>query len=129
VRGAMWRKYAFICALSGMTAASRLPIGALRSVPATWTMLRRIVEEVCAVAAAEGVTLPDGTADTIVELASGLDAGAFSSLHHDLVHGKPLEIEALNGTVVRLGRQHDLAVPMNEAVYALLAPWAGGGKP
>jgi ketopantoate reductase len=31
--------------------------------------------------------------------------------------------------VVRLGRRHDLAVPMNEAVYALLAPWAGGGKP
>jgi 2-dehydropantoate 2-reductase len=126
VRAAMWRKFAFICAQSGMTAASRLPIGDLRNDPAAWAMFRRIVEEICALAAAEGVRLPDNTADAIVELAAGLDAGAFSSLHHDLLHGKPLELEALNGTVARLGRRHGLAAPMNEAVFALLSPWAGG---
>lgn len=128
VESAMWRKYAFICAQSGMTAATRLPIGQLRADDASWGMFRRIVEEVCAVAAAEGVTLPDDTPATIVELGAGLDPNAFSSLHHDLTHGKPLELEALNGTVVRLAQKHGIQVPMNEAIHALLSPWANGAE-
>jgi 2-dehydropantoate 2-reductase len=128
IRAAMWRKYAFICAQSGMTAATRLPVGVLREQAATWAMFRRIVEEVCSVAAAEGVDLPGDTAEAIVGLAGALDPGAYSSLHHDLTHGKPLELETLNGTVARLGRAHGVAVPMNEAIEALLAPWATPGS-
>jgi 2-dehydropantoate 2-reductase len=126
IRAAMWRKLAFICAQSGMTAASRLPVGALRADPAAWTMFRRMVDEVCAVAAAEGVGLPEDTAATIVGLAEGLDPGAFSSLHHDLTHGKPLELDALQGTVVRRGHARGVPVPMHDAVHALLSPWAAG---
>jgi 2-dehydropantoate 2-reductase len=128
IRAAMWRKFAFICAQSGMTAATRLPVGRLREDPATWGMFRRLVEEVCAVAAAEGVELPEATAETIVGLAEGLDADAYSSLHHDLTHGKPLELDTLNGTVVRLGHAHGVPVPMNEAIHALLSPWATPGS-
>ena len=42
------------------------------------------------------------------------------------VNGRRLELEALAGTVVRLGRQLGVPTPLNFAVYAALLPWAGG---
>jgi 2-dehydropantoate 2-reductase len=120
----LWRKFAFICAQSGMTAATRLPVGAIRETDASWTMYRRIVEEVCAVARAEGVALPDDTVDEWLDFAGDLDADSSSSLHYDLTHEKPLELEALNAAVVDHAESVDVDVPMNEAVTGVLAPWA-----
>ncbi|MGH2808423.1 MAG: 2-dehydropantoate 2-reductase [Actinomycetota bacterium] len=124
IRTAMWRKFVFICAHAGMTAAARMPVGALREDDAAWHMYRQVVEEGCAVAAAEGIGLPDDAVDTAMELAQGLDLGAYSSLHYDLEHGKPMELESLNGYVAALGRRHDVDVPANAAIYALLSPSA-----
>lgn len=124
IRVVKWRKWVLICAVGGMTAASRLPLGALREDDAAWGMFRRVAEEVCAVAEVEGVGLPEDTADRTVAFAEGLGEDSYSSLYHDLTHGKPMELEALNGGVVRRGREHGIDVPMNEAVVALLAPWA-----
>ena len=61
---------------------------------------------------------------TALALAQAIDPGSFSSLHDDLVAGRPMELEALHGFVVRRAAQHALAVPMSEAVYAILQPWA-----
>lgn len=121
---AVWDKFVFICALSGMTAAVRLPIGDIRSVPDSWQMFRAILREVSAVAAAEGVVLSDDAIDRHEVLAQGLEPGAFSSLHHDLINGKPMELEALHGELVRRAQRHGVAVPATEAVYAILRPWA-----
>lgn len=121
---AMWRKLLFICAQAGMTAAARLPVGPLRDDSEAWRMYRQVVEEGAAVAAAEGVALPEDIVDATMELAQGLDAEAYSSLHYDLEHGKPMELEALNGYLVAVGRRHGVRVPANEAIYALLSPWA-----
>ncbi len=124
IRQVLWDKFAFICAQAGLTAATRLPIGELRRVPETWALFRTVVEEVCALAAAEGVPLPPDTVDRHLGFAERLEPDATSSLYHDLVHGRPLELEALHGTVVRLARRHHLPVPACETLYALLRPWA-----
>ena len=44
----------------------------------------------------------------------------------DLRAGRRLELEALNGTVVRLGREMSVPTPFNFAVYAVLKPYADG---
>ncbi|MFC4437053.1 MULTISPECIES: 2-dehydropantoate 2-reductase [Natrialbaceae] len=119
-----WRKFAFICAQAGMTAATRVPLGELRETEASWTMYRRIVEEVCAVARAEGVDLSEDTVDEWLAFASDLDPEMTSSLHYDLTHGKRLELDALHGSVVRHASDVGVDVPMNEAVHAILRPWA-----
>ena len=128
VRVAIWEKAAFICAQSGMTAAVRLPLGEIRSVPASWAMYRRVIEEVVAVGRAEGVDLSDDTTERLVAFAEGLGGDAYSSLHYDLTHGKRMEVEALFGAVVRraeeAGDGGGVDVPMNEALYATLKPWA-----
>jgi 2-dehydropantoate 2-reductase len=126
IRVTLWSKLVLICGIAGMTAATRLPVGAVRDDPESWAMLRRLFTETATVGRAEGVPLPDTVVDQYVTMASGLDPQARSSLYHDLAAGRRLELEALHGTVVRRAREHGIAVPASEAVYAVLSPWAGG---
>jgi len=123
----LWDKLAFICAQAGMTAACRLPIGSIRANPETWRMFRQIDAEVVALAEAEGVHLSAETVDRHAAFAERLEPESTSSLHHDLAHGRRLELEALHGFVVRRARERQVQVPACEAVYAVLAPWENGG--
>lgn len=124
MRARLWEKFAFICAQAGMTACTRLPIGEIRASPQAWTMFRRIIGEVVALAGAEGVTLPDDTEDRIAAFALSLGPTGYSSLYHDLVEGRRMELDALHGFVARRSREHGIEAPMCEAVHALLAPQA-----
>lgn len=116
--------FVVICAYSGLTAAVRLPIGDIRSTPETWTMYRRIMGEARAVGTAEGITLPEDIVNTALDTIETLEPELYSSLHYDMTHGKSMELDALNGAVVRRGRKHGVDVPMNEAVCGILRPWA-----
>lgn len=120
----LWEKTAFICAQAGLTAATRLPLGDVRGVEESWTMYRRVVREVCAVAEARGVGLPDDTVERWMGFAADLEPESYSSLHYDLTHDKRMELEALHGAVVRAAETAGVDVPMTEALYGLLRPWA-----
>lgn len=124
VREELWRKFAFICAQSGVTAATRKPIDRIRETPATWELYRRVIEEVLAVARARSVELPEETVDEWLAFARDLEADTTSSLYYDLTHGKRLELDALNGSVVRHADEAGVETPANEAIHAVLRPWA-----
>jgi len=126
IRRTLWQKYLLITAQAGMTALARAPIGVVRAVPETWRMYRAIVEELAALARAEGVTLPADVVDAVVKSAEGLAPEARSSLFDDLEQGRRLELEALHGHAVRLGERHGVPTPMVSAVYAALKPHAAG---
>jgi 2-dehydropantoate 2-reductase len=121
---AMWDKFAFLCALAGTTATVRLPLGDIRACAASWSLFGRIVEEVYAVARAEGVQVPDDAVEKQIVFAEGLEPHLSSSLYHDLVTGRRMELEALHGTVLRRGQEVGVPTPMCEAVYAVLHPHA-----
>ncbi|QWZ07345.1 2-dehydropantoate 2-reductase [Nocardioides panacis] len=124
IRAALWSKFAFICAQAGVTAAVRLPIGEIRSQPAGRALFRDLAAEVCAVAAAEGVELPADLPDRTLGFADALEPGGTSSLYHDLVHGRRMELDSLLGEVVRRGGLRSVDVPTSRAVYGVLQPWA-----
>jgi 2-dehydropantoate 2-reductase len=124
VRVELWRKFCLICAQAGMTATTRLPLGDIREAGASWAMYRRLMAEVAAVARAEGVDLPETVVEEWCAFVQDLDPGMYSSLHYDLTHDKRLELDALHGSVVRHAAAVDVDVPMNEAVHAILRPWA-----
>ena len=128
IQTGLWRKAAFICAQAGMTATVRLRVGEIRDDEESWGMYRRLIDEVCRVGRATGIEIPEGTVSQWMEFASELDADSYSSLHYDMTHDKPMELDALHGSIVRRGRENDVAVPMNEAVYAILRPWARRNK-
>jgi 2-dehydropantoate 2-reductase len=45
---------------------------------------------------------------------------AKNSMLADRLAGRPMEIDARNGVIVRLGRKHGIAAPMNALMVALL---------
>ncbi|MBI3630000.1 MAG: 2-dehydropantoate 2-reductase [Candidatus Rokubacteria bacterium] len=122
IRRALWEKYVVITAQAGMTALTRKPIGVIRATPETWTMYRRLLEELAALAEAEKVGLAPGAVDRMLTGVGGLKPDTTSSMYFDLTHDKRLELEALHGHAVRLGERHGLPVPMCFAVYAALKP-------
>jgi 2-dehydropantoate 2-reductase len=124
IKTVLWAKLAFISAQAGMTAAVRLPIGEIRTVEAAWAAFGRLVAEVAAVAEADGTPVPSTAQERALALAQSVEPGSFSSLHDDLVAGRRMELEALHGFVVRRAAEHGVPVPMTEAVYAVLKPWA-----
>jgi 2-dehydropantoate 2-reductase len=123
IRAVLWDKFAYLCALAGLTAVTRLPIDTLLAVPESRELFRSMVGEVALVARAEGVTLADDIVDQKTAFAESLGPDSFSSLHHDLVTGHRLELDALHGEVVRRAARHQISVPVSKTIYALLRPW------
>lgn len=124
IRVVLWTKFAFICATAGMTAAVRLPLGAIRGCPESWAMFKTIITEVAALARAEGVDFGDDAIEQQFGFATSLEPGSFSSLHHDLVTGNRMELDALHGTVVARAAKLGIDVPATRAIDAILSPWA-----
>jgi 2-dehydropantoate 2-reductase len=75
-----------------------------------------------AVAAARGIHLPDGAADTILAYAKNMNSEFNSSMARDVEAGKPLEIEAITGAVIRHGAEVGVPTPANQAMLDVLLP-------
>jgi 2-dehydropantoate 2-reductase len=78
------------------------------------------------VAAAHGATLPADHRDRVLQYLEKLPPSTRSSLLIDLSQGKRIEVEALQGSVVRRGARVGVATPIMAALYAVLRPHAGG---
>ena len=126
VTRALWEKYVFLTTHAGMTAVTRCPAGVLRAVPEVREVYRRTVTEILAIGRAAGVTLDDGMLEQGFKFLDTVAPNAFSSLHHDLIHGKRLELEALHGHAVRLAERHHVPAPTVFAIYAALLPYRDG---
>ena len=122
----LWQKFLFICAFSGVTAVTRLPIGTILADPVTHRLFRGTSEEVEAVARASEIDLPSDCVEQAMAQAVAVEPWGRGSLYHDLAGGRRLELEGLNGEVVRRGREHGVQTPLNFAVYAALRPYVGG---
>ena len=86
------------------------------------------MEEVVAVGRAKGVVLdPDYAADRL-QFADTVPTGMKASMLEDLERGNKLELEWLAGVIVRLGIEHGVATPANDAVYAGLKLYARGNN-
>ncbi len=120
VRVALWTKYTFICAVAGLTAATRRPIGVIREIPATWQLFRDVLEEAAAVGRAEGVALPGDLVERHLAAAHALAPTLYSSLHDDLVGGRRIELEANLGELVRRAGRVGVPSPASAALYAVI---------
>ena len=88
-----------------------------------------MVCEVVALGRARAVTLPQDLEARTLKAIGQLDAGMKTSMLTDLEAGKPLELEWLNGAIVRLGAEAGLGTPANAEVVEALRPFAGGAGP
>ncbi len=126
INRAIWQKFIFLASFSGMTCATRLSIGPVRSDPETRAMLKSALQEVVAVGRAKGVSLPDDQVEQSLAWADNLPASMVASMLGDLTRGNRLELPWLSGTVVKLG--DELGVPMSthRFIYTVLKLHADG---
>jgi 2-dehydropantoate 2-reductase len=124
IHRSMWSKFAFITPMSGFGAISRVPVGAWRTVPQSRRLVEDAVKEVIAVATARGVKLDDDLLARTMQRYDILPPESTASLQRDVAAGKPSEIEAQIGAVVRLGRESGVPTPIHDVIYAALLPGA-----
>jgi len=129
---ALWQKFMIIAPWSGVGAVTRMPIYDVCRQPAPHALLQGAIAEIEAVARAHGVALPaTASTDTLARL-EGLGPGLLASMQRDLINGRPSELEAQTGAVVRLGQEMNVATPVNRFIYAslvLLEQQARGALP
>jgi 2-dehydropantoate 2-reductase len=83
-------------------------------------IMRAIVRECVAVGRAEGATIEDSMPDDIVARTRKAPRESTNSMLVDRLNGRKMEIDARNGVIVRLGRKHGIAAPMNALMVAML---------
>jgi 2-dehydropantoate 2-reductase len=120
IRKALWEKFLFIVGMSGLSTLTRSPVGDVLAVPEVREMLAQAFAETAAVAEAEGVALDPDPVGRMMAFAQNLKPSMKSSMQRDLERGRRLEVESINGTVVRLGRAHGIPTPVNACIYACL---------
>jgi 2-dehydropantoate 2-reductase len=122
IRRAMWEKFLFITPWGSLGAVTRLPVGLLRTDPELRGRLIQALEEVAAIAREEGSDLDDASVKKTLAVLDGLPEGTTSSMQRDLMDGRPSELEAQTGAVVRFGRKTGVATPVHDSMYAELLP-------
>lgn len=119
VAGALWAKLILNCAYNALSAITQLPYGRLVQADGVEDVLRDVVHECCAVAQAEGVTLPGDMWDAVQSIARTMP-NQLSSTAQDLARGKRSEIDHLNGHVLRRGGALGIATPVNRLLHTLV---------
>ena len=120
IQAELWTKFLFICAVNGMTALTRSPLGEIMAYEGTREMMRGIMREAYETGRARGVKIPDGTDERLYAFLDEQNPASKGSMCHDLEAGRRLEIETLNGTASRLGKEAGMDTPLNDYIYRTL---------
>jgi 2-dehydropantoate 2-reductase len=115
---ALWRKLTVNCA-GGVCGIVEKPNGISRD-PAIAELMIALAEECVAVGRAEGARLGDDLAATVVRGYQDAPPESINSLHADRMAGRPMEIDARHGVIVRRGEAHGIPTPMNRLAVTLL---------
>ena len=124
----LWTKFLFISTLAGLTSVARAPMSDLLTNQASCAMVLATMQEIEAVGRASGVALDPDVVDRTMDYMRTAAKDLHASMHTDLELGRPLELEALNGAVVRMGVQVGVPTPINNFIYATLVVHIDGAK-
>jgi 2-dehydropantoate 2-reductase len=120
IQRVLWSKFLFICGIHGVSTLSHATLGLVLACPETRDLVIGVMQEVETLAKARGIDLPDRVVSEAIRLAESYNKTFKCSMLRDLEWRRPMELEALNGMVVKLGRQSDIETPLNRAIYACL---------
>ena len=126
IRQILWTKFLFIATMAGVTSLSRETMAEIMPRPEWRQVIVNCMREIEAVARASQVALAPDIVETTVGYIEGDLEDMHASMHADIMAGRPLELEALTGAVVRAGSSAGVPTPINDIIYAALKPFAAG---
>jgi 2-dehydropantoate 2-reductase len=122
----IWEKFIFLASVAGFTGATRLPVGPVWADPVIRRQFLDGCREIEALARAEGVPVAVDRIQQIEAYVTSIPGSTRSSLLIDLAQGRKIEVEALQGSVVRRAERAGVPVPIMATLYAVLKPYAAG---
>jgi len=120
MRKTLWSKFIMISAVSGLTGLTRTPMREAVEFPETREIFLAALKESMEVAKALSIPLDPDLVDRILAGVSNFNKESKASLLRDLEKEKRVEVEALSGTVVRLGKELSVPTPVHQVIYACL---------
>ncbi|KUO64277.1 MAG: 2-dehydropantoate 2-reductase [Lutibacter sp. BRH_c52] len=118
----IWSKFLFISTISAIGALTRATICEMIASPTIKELMHKTAEEIVAVAKAKGVHLSETIVKQQFKIIESQPYNTTSSLQRDIMEGKPSELEAQNGTVVKMGIELGIPTPVNSFIYHCLLP-------
>lgn len=119
---ALWQKFLMIAPASGVGAITRAPYGVVLRTPEVCSLLERAMQETYEVGRARGVNLAQESIDRAVERLHAAPPNGLASMQRDIQEGRPSELEAQTGAIVRLGTEAGVPTPVNDIIYRALLP-------
>lgn len=118
----IWKKFLFICTISGIGGLTRVSIDKIRSSEYLYSLIRKTAEEMKAVANAKGIPLNNEHLEKAFEIIQNQPEGTTASTQRDIMAGRPSELENFNGYIVREGQKLKVETLVNRFIYECLLP-------
>lgn len=115
----IWKKLIINVGINAITALTGIKNGQIVDAPPTANLVHRAVQEACDVAFAHGVKLPEDIVEHVFTAAKETGPNR-SSMGQDVDNRRWTEIDAINGAVVRLAENKNIAVPVNQTLASLI---------
>lgn len=123
----LWKKFLFFAPVSGVSSVTGFAIGQLREDAEARRLLRSAMEELAAVAGACGVPLASNAVELTMTFVDTLPPDGTSSMQRDVAAGRPTELDALSGTVSRLGSELGVPTPTHDLIVERVTSGDLGG--
>ncbi|KAB7744104.1 2-dehydropantoate 2-reductase [Nostocoides sp. F2B08] len=120
MRHRMWWKFMVNVGVNQASAVLRAPYGAFQHAGPARDLMMALIEEVRAVAGAEGVDLDDSDLEQWDRVLAGQPVDGMTSMHQDVLAGRETEVGIFAGRVVALGGEHRIPTPHNQTMLWIL---------
>ena len=118
----IWKKFLFICTVSGIGGLTRVPIDKIRDSEYLSEMMKDTAREIIEVGKAKGIPLDEKNLEIVFEIINSQPEGTTASTQRDIMNGKPSELENFNGFIVKQGEELGVKTPVNRCIYECLKP-------
>ena len=122
IRTELWKKLVTVTSWAGLGALARSPMGVIRKHPETRALIDRAMDEGIAIGLCRGHALFEAFKTDLWRFYDSLPEGATASMQRDLMAGKPSELDAWNGALVRFGAECGVETPVHAFTYHALLP-------
>lgn len=127
IEPAVWHKFIFLVAFSGMTALMRTGMGTIRDDADAFALFKSVMEEARDVALAKGIVFAEDPVASWLKAIPGMPYDFRASMLADLEQGRRLELAWLSGAVAAMGKELGVATPVNQVIATALKPFANPG--
>ena len=107
---------------AGLGALSRSTLGEVCAQPELRALVDRAMDEGIQVGESRGYPLDKNLKENLWALYQNLSYDTTASLMRDILDGRPSELDAWNGAIVRFGKQAGVPTPVHEFTYHALLP-------